>query len=452
MNLRKGLAILIATMVCLSGIYAGGAEEAGGAGASVEKIPLTMWFWGATPDQQQAMDDILVSRFNAEHPEYELSVEYRPSVNKDMAVALAAGEGPDIVYESSPSLSLIYIQSGKYADLSEYAEKYGWDEKIIKPMYDSSSVDGHLYSIPMGLNFTGFVYNKKVLDENGWSVPTTVDEFVSIMDQAAAKGMYAVVAGNKGWKAANEDQVTLFLNAFAGPEEVYKCLTGEQDWNSEWIRHAIETSAEWYQKGYLCTDYFNLDKNECMQLLVDGRSPFFLGPVKFIQQLSGYLNEENQDDFGFAVFPSGREGIAPSYSFGATGILALNAESEHKDVCAEFLNMFVNADFVKEMAQVWPGYWGVPLTNLSELDISDMDGISRKFLDALVVASDEINKGNFGYFCSSYMPPETFDLFCNIERVWLDQMSVEDFLSEIDVSFDREAAQNLVPPVPAPGV
>ena len=81
-----------------------------------------------------------------------------------------------------------------------------------------------------------------------------------------------------------------------------------------------------------------------------------------------------------------------------------------------------------------------------------MDGISRKFLDALVVASDEINKGNFGYFCSSYMPPETFDLFCNIERVWLDQMSVEDFLSEIDISFDREAAQNLVPPVPAPGV
>lgn len=163
-----------------------------------------MWFWGADDAQQAALAQALVEPFNAAHPGYNMTIEYRASVNKDMAVALAAGEGPDIVYESSGALALTYIQAGKYANLDEYAKKFGWQEKLLGCMYDSGVYEGSLYTVPMGMNAVGMVYNKDVLAANGWEVPTTVEELTKIMDEAMAKGMYASVTGNKGWQPTNE--------------------------------------------------------------------------------------------------------------------------------------------------------------------------------------------------------------------------------------------------------
>jgi maltose-binding protein MalE len=138
-------------------------EAAPEAEAPAETVELTMWFWGADDAQQAALAKALVEPFNAAHPGYNMTVEYRASVNKDMAVALAAGEGPDIVYESSGALALTYIQAGKYANLDEYAKKFGWQEKLLGCMYDSGVYEGSLYTVPMGMNAVGMVYNKDVL-------------------------------------------------------------------------------------------------------------------------------------------------------------------------------------------------------------------------------------------------------------------------------------------------
>jgi raffinose/stachyose/melibiose transport system substrate-binding protein len=415
-----------------------------------EKTPLSMWFWGSDPGQQQALKDGLIDKFNAENPGYELTVEYRSSVNKDIAVALAANAGPDIVYESSPSLAMTYIEAGKYADLTPYAQKYGWRDKLIGPMYDSSMVQGKLYSIPMGLNVIGIVYNKAVLDKNGWAVPRTLKELTKIMDEAMAKGLYASVTGNKGWKPTNEDYSSLFLANFAGTADVYKCLTGQQKWNSQNIKYAVAASAEWYQKGYLCSDYVNLDWGESAKILADGGAPFYFGPLKFIQNLIQLLNDQNKNDFQFIVFPAGREGIQPVYTIGATGILGINANSQHKDTCATVLNMIMNEEFVKQMAASWPGYWGVPLKTLNTINTGDLDGLSRYFLEAVIAACGEIDRGNFGYYNSSYFPPETYDYFVNIDTVWFGEATAEELLNDVDAVFPAELEKGLVPPLPVP--
>ncbi|MCC2874896.1 ABC transporter substrate-binding protein [Lachnoclostridium pacaense] len=415
------------------------------------KIPLTMWFWSSNEEQQATLQRVLIDKFNAAHPEYELTVEYRGSVNKDMAVALAANEGPDIVYESSPSLAMSYIQAGKYADLSGYSEQYGWKDRIIGPMYDSSTVEGRLYSIPMGLNVIGMVYNRRVLEDNGWSVPSTLEELTSVMDQAMEKGLYGSVTGAAGWRETNEDYASLFINSFAGPSEVYKCLTGEQKWNTPAMLSAIETSSQWYKKGYLCSDYTNFGWGEAASILGEGGAPFFFGPLKFVQNLSAYAVDEHKDDFGFTVFPAGREGVDPTYTIGATGLLAINASSEHKDVCAEFLDMMLTNDFVSGISVDWPGYWGVPLTTLNEIDASQYEGLTKSFLSGISEACKAIDEGNFGYYCSSYIPPQTFEEFVAIDGVWFGEYSASDMLDKADAVFEGELSSGLVPPVPAQG-
>ena len=267
MKKKKVLGILLALAMCSGTLTACGgnpsentgdadsasAEETGedSSTADGDTVELSMWFWGSTSEQQAALSNNLIDRFNEEHPGYHMTVEYRSSVNKDVAVALSADEGPDIIYESSPSLALNYIRAGKYANLDEYAEKYGWSDKLLGCMYDSGVYEDSLYFLPMGLNVIGMVYNKEVLDANDWEVPETVEELTAIMDAAMEQGMYASVTGNKGWQPTNEDYTSLFLNSFGGPDKVYGALTDQVPWTDEALTGAIRTSKEWYEKGYL---------------------------------------------------------------------------------------------------------------------------------------------------------------------------------------------------------
>lgn len=457
--MKKALSILLTLTMCVSLLSgctggtpsgSGSPSPSGGGKPSGETVELSMWFWGSTSEQQAAMANNLVDKFNADHPGYHMTVEYRSSVNKDMAVALSAGEGPDIIYESSPSLALTYIQAGKYANLDAYAQQYGWKDKLLGCMYDSGVFEGSLYSIPMGMNIIGMVYNKAVLAENGWDVPTTVDELTAIMDEAMAKGLYGSVTGNKGWQPTNEDYTSLFLNSFAGSGAVYNALTDKIAWTDASLVDAIKTSADWYQKGYLGTDYFSLDWADSAMLLAEGRAPFYFGPLKFIQNLMPYAVDDAAEDFGFTCFP-GTADVPATYTVGATGLLAVNANTEHKDVCAEFLNMLMTNDFVESMASDWPGYWAVPLTTLSEIDMGQFSGLSKMFMQGVVDACAAIDAGSFGYYNSSYMPAEAFDLMCVVDAVWLNEKDAESFMAEIDAAFQRDYDAGAVPICPPPG-
>lgn len=449
--MKKVLCILMALVICTGVLASCGEKDTNeNPNAESKNVELSMWFWGATSEQQAALANNLVDKFNETHPGYHMTVEYRSSVNKDMAVALSADEGPDIIYESSPSLALTYIQAGKYANLDEYAKKYNWQDKLLGCMYDSGIYDGSLYSLPMGMNIIGMVYNKQVLEENNWKVPTTVDELTAIMDEAIAKGMYGSVTGNKGWQPTNEDYTSLFLNSFGGADVVYNALTDQASWTDPTLVNAIKTSAEWYEKGYLGSDYFSLDWADSASLLAEGRAPFYFGPLKFIQNLIGYAVDDKADNFGFTAFPAVGENPA-TYTVGATGLLAINENTEHKDVCAEFLDMLMTEDFVEAMAKDWPGYWAVPLKNLSEIDVEKFDGLSKTFMSGVAEACAAIASGDFGYYNSSYMPPEAFDLMCVVDSVWLGEKDAESFMKEIDDSFQKSYDAGACPICPAPG-
>lgn len=467
--MKKLIALLLALMMALSLVACGGtdtpadepadepaaeenAEEAPAEDAAEETpaadgetVELTMWFWGADDAQQAALQNNLVDPFNEAHPGYHMTVEYRSSVNKDMAVALAAGEGPDIVYESSGSLALTYIQAGKYANLDEYAEKYGWKDKLLGCMYDSGVYEGSLYTVPMGMNAVGMVYNKDVLAANSWEVPTTVDELTAIMDEAMAKGLYASVTGNKGWQPTNEDYTSLFLNSWAGGNVMYQALTDQIPWTDEALVDAIEASAEWYQKGYLCTDYLSIGWGEAASLLAADQSPFYFGPLRFIQNLKAY---DVGDKMGFAPFPA--VGDTPAtITVGATGLLAINANCEHKDVCAEFLDLLMSNDFVEMMANDWPGYWAVPLTTLGDIDPENFEGLSKMFIESVKLSCEALESGRFGYVNSAYMPAEAFDLMCVVDSVWLGEKDAASFMQEIDDSFQKDYEAGNCPIIPA---
>ncbi|MFD0714517.1 ABC transporter substrate-binding protein [Paenibacillus sp. GCM10027626] len=446
MNKRWKIAIGLLLMMSM---LAACSSNGGNAGKGKEK--LTFWFWGAAPEQQETLKKVLVDKYNNSQDKYELVIEYRNSVDKDVSVALSAGQGPDIVYGSGPSFVIPYAEAGKIEPLDTYAEKYGWKDRLINSVYESGTVNGKLYSLGNSLNTEGIFYNKKVLKDNHWEVPKTIEEIEKIMDEAMAKGMYASVTGNKGWKPVNENYSSIFLTHFAGRNAVYEALTGSRKWTDPAIVSAIDKSAEWYKKGYLAgNDYTNLTFNESIQLLADERAPFFFGPSLVFQFAAQSFTDDIVDNLGFIPFPTaGGSPDEPDYTLGVTASLSINANSKHKDGAAEVLDMMMTNEFMNAMTAEWPGYWGVPLKDL-KLDIEKMPTLSKLYAESIYDMIEGVNKGHFGYYTGVFFPPAAKQVFLDIDSVWQEQMTSGALMEKAQVEFDNDAAKGLVPPIPKP--
>lgn len=437
-----GMAVVAALALAgCSGDAAGGRQK------------LELWFWGAPPQQQQVMKDVLVEGFNASQDEYELQVTFNNAVDKNVQVALTANKGPDIVYGSGPAFAAAYAQQGKLADMTPYAEKYGWQDRILEPIYDSGTVDGKLYSLPNSIEDIGVFYNTKVLDSLGVDVPTTYDEFVDVLDAADAAGLYPSVTGNQGWKPVNQNYISLFLSQVAGGKTVYQALQGEVPWTDPRIADAVTASAEFYQDGYLGgDDYATLNFDQSMQLLSAEKSPFFIGPSLAFQFASNYFNDEagNTEDLGFMPFPTiNPELPSPYFTLGTTASLSINAASKNPDGAAEVIDYMMSEDFTKEMNRDWPGYWAVPLKDFP-LDPADYDGLSKPFVEAMRQTIDGVNAGNYGFFAGTFFPPATATLFTDVDGVWLGTQTTEQFLDQVESTFTGEFDKGLVPPLPEP--
>lgn len=356
---------------------------------------ITLWFWGAEPYAQEAFKKILVDSYNASQDDYQLVVEFRPSVDADIKTALAANQGPDIIYGSGPSFVMPLVEAEKLENMDAYSEEYGWKDKILEPYYESGTVHGSLYSLVNGVSTMGVFYNKKVLQDNGWEVPTTIEEMEAIMDEAIEKGMYASVTGNKGWQPVNENYASLFLTHIATPQTMYKVLTGEESWVNDDVKAAIEKSKEWWDKGYLAgEDYVNLNFSESLQLLSDEKSPFFVGPSIAFQWAASFFTGDKEENIAFIPFPATEQVPDETYTLGGACTLSINANAEdsHKDEAAKIIDMMMNAEFMQEMTAAWPGYWGTPLKDLSGVDAGNMNYLSAEFVKVVSDISDAVNQ------------------------------------------------------------
>lgn len=452
-SLALGVAALtlLALGACSTGVPSG--EGSSTASTPTERQELEFWFWGAGPTQQKIMNEVLVDGFNQSQDQYTLSVNFNNAVDKNIQVALSSNKGPDIVYGSGPSFSAQYAAANKLADMTPYAEKYGWQERLLAPMYESGTVNGKLYSLPNSLINIGVFYNKKVLDELGATPPTTFGELTGIMDKAAAAGMYPSVTGNKGWKPVNQNYISLFLTHEAGGHAVYEALQGTVPWNDPRIVSAVNASTEFYQNGYLGgKDYANLNFVESMQLLSQGKSPFFIGPTLAFQFAMDFFNDGNGnvDDLGFMPFPNVNTSLpSPKFTLGSTASLSINAASKNPDGAAMVIDYMLSESFAKEMNQGWPGYWAVPLRDFN-LDPADYTGLSKAFVSAVKETTAGVDEGKFGFFAGTFFPPATAAALTDIDGVWLGTVSAEDFLAKIQTTFDQEKAKGLVPPIPEP--
>ena len=425
-----------------------GASVFAGTALSQEKAPISWWYETAAPENQEYLRTLLVAPFNAANPQYDLSIDFRGSeLDKQLRIAMLSGSGPDVVYTAGPSYVASMAQAGQLLALDDYAQKLGWNDRILPVFVELGKYNGKLYALPKTYETLGLFYNKTLFDANGWTAPKTIAELETLAEAMKAKNIVPFAAGNADWRPTNEHYVSIILNSVAGPDNVYKALTGEIPWTAEPFVKAIDTLNKWWQAGYFGPNYFSLTGEQAFAQVATGQAGMSPTGTWNFTNVPRYFPQNNAEP-AFVGFPSG-EGIeGPVYALGVGSTFSIAATSKNPDGAAAVIDYVFSDKFYGEMNTVWQGEWNTPLRDLSKVKVGDT--VLPLYTETMKNLADSVNKNQYGYTTWTFLPPATVTyLVSGIEEVWLGKITTAQYLEKLDATFKQEKSEGKVPAIPA---
>ncbi len=102
-----------------------------------------------------------------------------------LPVRVEGGTAPDIAIFPQPGLLKAMVDTGKMIPASD-ALSASVDANYTPDWKNYGSVDGTFYAAPLGANVKSFVwYSPKTFADNGWAIPTTWDELLTLSQTIA---------------------------------------------------------------------------------------------------------------------------------------------------------------------------------------------------------------------------------------------------------------------------
>ena len=414
----------------------------------------TVTWWAETnADRDPVFQAKLVDAFNASQNEIELVMEFKEGLNDILRTAMLSGEGPDIVETPGPSYVKEYQEAGLLTSMQGYSQQFGWEDKLLPWSYQAGVFDGEFYSAPKTFESMIMLYNKTLFEENGWSVPTTLSEYEATAAKIKAAGMNVFAYGSTGWQPTHEHLAGMYLNSYAGPDNVYKALIGEKEWTDPEFTGAIELLRkhmvdDGYWSGSL-ENYYALGWDDFHAMFASrGAAMMTIGTWTFGATTSGFA--DISDEWDWAPFPVLRDGGAdPSYLLALGTTMSINGSSENPDAAAEVLNfVFSNKEIVLDMAADFQfGEFVVPLY-FAEDDIKD--SVSPQVRRYLVDFAEATGKGNYGYTTWTFWPADPgVHIWKDMEVVWAGDITVEDYMYDHQKMWDKARKKGQLLPVGA---
>jgi raffinose/stachyose/melibiose transport system substrate-binding protein len=425
-----------------------GASAAQSNGASGTPASQAVTFWLSTKNAADAADN---DRFQAQvlspfTATTGIQVKIAPQANQTVALqtALSAGGNePDIVAANGPTQAMQMGASGWLLPLDEFANKYGWTDSFAPWALSLSRVDGVLYSLPDEVETIVLYYNKTLFDQKGWQVPKTFAEMKSLAATVKAAGLIPFAHGNADYRPANGFWLDAFLSAVAGPSKIRAALSGEVKWNDPAIVKAIDELTAFQQNGWFSgslDNYYSTGQDEMVSNLVTGKAAMEItGTWAIPDFLNGFKGSGNDWDWvpvpssdGSAVFP-----------LGIGSALAINKNGLAPDASGQFLNYIFSPTVVA--GRVLTGRSPAPITNLSPEALAGLDARQLKIIQDLNAASSS----SIGFTTYTSWGPKSKDYMeTEIEKVWAGDETADEYLTGLQVIFDKELAAGELPPLP----
>lgn len=219
--------------------------------------------------------------------------------------------------------------------------------------FDAFTVDGNIYSAPMGLSPTSVLYyNKTILEANGLTVPKTWDELLNAISVLKAKKITPIALGNKAAWLAQSSIFSSLADRVTGTEWFLKAAAqdGAAFTDPEFVQ-ALTYMQQLGDAGAFQDGFNAIDNTQMEQMFAQGQAAMMIDGGWALSNLASNASEEALKAMGATVLPSipGGKGDPNSLS-GVVGVgmgLGKDATGPKKDAAFELIYAMSGPDAQK---------------------------------------------------------------------------------------------------------
>jgi raffinose/stachyose/melibiose transport system substrate-binding protein len=301
--MRRGLivgAAVVTAALALTGCAGGGSGNGGG------KVTIT--YLVDNSPATQAVAKKFVAAFEKANHSITVKIEQKPQgADGDNVVKtkLATGDMDDVFQYNSGSQIQGDHPDARLVDLSGEP----WAKDVTQDFKESVSgtTKGAFYGAPFGTTFSGgIVYNTKVYDKLGLSVPTTWDDFLSNSQKIKAAGITPVLQTFGDTWTSQLFVLADFANINAQDKNWAKHYTANKS-DAKYAKQpgllGFQHTEEVFKKGLVNADYASLTNVNGLKDLATGKAaqyPMITAVLPNIQQ----SNPDQVNDIGYFAMPT----------------------------------------------------------------------------------------------------------------------------------------------------
>lgn len=402
------------------------ADDEAGAGGEV-----TLKLFSNLPDRkngQGLVEQMIIDEYMEANPNVKIEVEaLDEEAYKTKFKAYAMDGMPDVVsIWGQPSFLDEVLDAGVLAELNE--DDYA-DYEFIAGSLEGFKKDGKLYGLPRNTDIQIIYYNQKMFDDNGWTVPATYDEFLTLCGTIKDAGITPVAMdGGDGWpmacfltdilvKVAGTDYADIVSNAIA---------TG--DFTAPEIKQATQILVDSAAAGMFQTGYDSQDYGTTMNLFTNGQAAMYcMGSWDASMALNEDIAPEIRDNIRAFTMPTVTDGKGGAKDIAAWngGGYAVSANSAVKEEAIKFLNYMYQPDKLSKYG--WENGVGMSAQDQTAYMTGDETELQKQIMnilkDATSVSGTPINDCGPAAFKTA--------IESEIQGVSNGSTSVDDFLTKI---------------------
>ena len=354
-NLKNAVAVTAALAMTLGMAACSGVSGSDSAGS--EGQTLTIWDYESDDSAMGKAWAKAVEIFEEEHPGVEVKTEEQTfeQIQKNAKIVLTGDSVPDVMeYNKGNATAGQLASQGLITDLTETAEERGWSKSLPESISataqyteDGLMGSGSWYGIPNYGEFVFVYYNRQMFADAGLEVPTTLDEFVAVMDAFKAQGITPLAEAGAEYPMGQLWYNLVLTEADDQFVRDYQFFDSDVDWNSAPISTGAELFKSWVDAGYLSADSSGLAAEDMGTGFISGKYPMMVSGSWWFGRLKGEMG----DGFGQFLFPS-------DYALGSSGNLWVVPENaENKELAYDFIDITLRP----EVQQILGEEGGLPV-------------------------------------------------------------------------------------------
>lgn len=402
---RKAISTLLAATMAMS-IFAGCGQEAKTTtSAADEKTTsestaasagttegstgdaVTLKLFSNLPDRkngQGLVEQMIIDEYMDANPNVTIEVEaLDEEAYKTKFKAYAMDGMPDVVsIWGQPSFLDEVLDAGVLAELNE--DDYA-DYKFIEGSLDGFKKNGKLYGLPRNSDVMGFYYNQKMFEDNGWSVPETYDDLMSLCGKITEAGITPIAMdGGDGWPLAIYYDDLFYKIVGTDRRDKVSDAIANGDFSDPAFTEAADLLEKSVEAGMFQTGYDSQDYGTAMNLFTNGQAAmFYMGAWEASMALNEDITPEVRDNIRAFVMPTVKDGKGTatdvmSWNGGGYGV---SAESANKEEAIKFLNYMYQPDKLSKYG--WENGVGMSAQDQSEYMTGSETDLQLQWFDIL---------------------------------------------------------------------